>query len=151
MAQVANPRKQFNWSISSPGVNAFLCQKVTIPDFEIDVVEHGDYNFDVKTGGRHKYGSLMIEKIATAVTSDTYIWTWMQEIQDVFIGGGVLPTLYKRTMQIDQFDLSGILVLNSWVCYGCWPSKINGVEFNRLGSENTLESIEIQVDQVEHL
>ena len=151
MANVANPRKQFNFDISSPGVNSFLCQKVTIPDFEIDVVAHGDTNYDVKTGGRHKYGALMIEKIASATVSDIYIWVWMQEIQDVILGGGILPFLYKRTIEVTQFSTDGILVLNSWVMKGCWPSKINGLEYNRLGSENTLESIEIQVDTVEHL
>ena len=150
MAQIPNPRKQFNFTIQTPGLNPFLAQKVTIPDFEIDVVEHGDTNFDVKTGGRHKFGMVAIDKISTALGPDNWIWEWQQEIQDVFIGGGLLPSIYKRTIEIFQFSNDGISTINRWVCFGCWPHKINGVELNRLGSENTTESIELCTDQIQH-
>ena len=151
MANIANPRKQFNFSVSTPGLNPFLAQKVTIPGFEIDITPHGDTNFDVKTGGRHKFENIMIDKISSATAPDNYIWDWMQEIQDVFVGGGLLPSIYKRTVEIQQFSTDGITVLNRWRCFGCWPCKINGVEFDRLGSDNTMESFELCVDQVKHL
>lgn len=150
MANIANPRKQFNFSISTPGLNPFLAQKVTLPDFEIDVVEHGDTNYDVKTGGRAKFGQLMIEKIATATGPDNWVWEWMQEIQDVFVGGGFLPSIYKRTIEIFQYSTDGVAVINRWRLLGCWPNKINGVELDRLGSDNTMESLEFCVDQPSH-
>jgi hypothetical protein len=87
MAMIENPRKEFNFSIFTPGLNPFLAQKVTLPDWEIDEVAHGDTNYDVKTGGRAKFGSLTIEKISVATAPDNWIWLWMRQIQDVFLGG----------------------------------------------------------------
>lgn len=151
MANIANPRKQFNFSISTPGLNPFLAQKVTIPGFEIDVVEHGDTNYLVKTGGIHKFENILIEKISSATAPDNWVWNWIQEVQDVFVGGGLLPSIYKRTIEIIQFSNDGITILNRWKCYGCWPPKIAGVELDRMASDNTKESIELCTDRVKHL
>ncbi len=148
MANIANPRKQFQFSIFAPGLNPFLAQKVTIPEVSIDVVEHGDTNFDVKTGGRKKFGKITIEKISTALGPDNWLESWMNEVQNVFLGGGLLPVVYKRTLTIDQYSNDGITIINSWICYGAWPSKRNGIELDRKGSDNTMESIELEVDQV---
>lgn len=151
MANIANPRKQFNFTIQTPGLNAFLAQKVTVPEHEIEIVLHGDTNYDIKTGGRHKYGLILIDKISSATIADNYIWNWMQEVQDPFLGGGFLPSLYWRTVEITQFSTDGVIVLNRWRCYECWPSKVNGIELNRLGSDNTMESVELCTNQVKHL
>lgn len=148
MANIANPRKQFQFSISAPGLNPFLAQKVVVPEESIDVVEHGDTNYDVKTGGRRKIGKLLIDKISTAIGPDNWVEDWMSEVQNTFLGGGMLPSIYKRTLTIDQYSNDGVTIINTWVCYGCWPSKRNGVDLDRKGSDNTMESIEIEVDQV---
>ena len=52
-AKVKNPRKVFLFSVSFPKhpINPYLCQKVTLPDIEIDQVTHGDFNRDVITAG----------------------------------------------------------------------------------------------------
>lgn len=148
MANIANPRKQFNFSIFAAGLNPFLAQKVTLPELSIDVVEHGDTNFDVKTGGRKKIGAIMIEKISTATGADNWVELWMSQVQDEFLGGGFLPIVYKRTLQVDEFSTDGVTIINQHRCFGCWPSKRNGIELNRRGSDNTLTSIELQTDQV---
>lgn len=148
MANIANPRKQFQFSISVPGLNPFLAQKVTIPEQSIDVTEHGDTNYDVKTGGRVKYGKILIDKISTALGPDNWVEDWMATVQNVFLGGGLLPSLYKQTVTIDQYSNDGVTIINSWTLYGAWPSKRNGVDLDRKGSDNTLESIELELDQV---
>ena len=58
MAQVSNPRKEFNFTIQiAPApINPFLAQKVEIPEITIDQTEHGDTNHDIKTAGRIKFG-----------------------------------------------------------------------------------------------
>jgi phage tail-like protein len=147
---IPNPRKNFNFSIQVPGLNPFLAQQVDIPDFDIDVVEHGDANFLVKTGGMQKYGTCKVSKISTATAPDNWVWDWMFQVQDVFAGGGDLPSNYKRSVVIEQFSNDGVTVINTWVLYGCWPSKINGVNFRRKESDNTMEEIEFCVDQVDH-
>ena len=151
MANIVNPRKQFQFSISAPGLNPFLAQKVVIPEVSLDVVEHGDTNFDVKTAGRKKLGKIMIDKIATAISPDNWIDNWINECQNEFLGGGLLPAIYKRTITIDQYSNDGISIINSWICFGTWPSKRNGIELDRKGSDNTLESIELEVDQIQKL
>src|SRR3972149_8560232 len=106
MAQISNPRKQFQFTINiTPGtIDPFLAQKVTIPDFEIEIAEHGDVNYLVKTGGIHKFGNVTIEKITSATNTVTdNIWEWTKMVQDVLVGGGLLPIMYKRFIQVDQF------------------------------------------------
>lgn len=146
MAQIENPRKQFNFSISIPGLNPFLAQKVTLPDVEVEQVSHGDTNYDVKTGGRLKVGNLSIEKISSATQPDSWFFQWMKAVQNAQLGGGALPIAYKRTIEIVQYSTDGVTVLNRYVYTGVWPAKKNGIELNRMGSENTLESVEFSVD-----
>lgn len=146
MPQINNPRKVFNFSIFAPGLNPFLAQKVTTPDIEIDSVEHGDANYDVKTGGRLKVGSLNVEKISSATTSDSWIFDWMNTIQNAMLGGGALPIIYKRQITVEEYSTDGVTVLNTHDYDGCWPKKRNGVELSRTQSENTLQSIEFSVD-----
>lgn len=147
MAQVANPRKGFNFTISAPGLNPFLAQVVETPDWDIDVVEHGDTNHLIKTGGLAKVGLLKIDKISIATGSDNWIWNWYFQVQDVFTGGGDLPSNYKRTITVEQLAPDGVTVINTWVYYGSWPSKINNSKHSRTESQNNIESIELCVDE----
>lgn len=151
MAQIENPRKQFQFSIAIAPftMNPWLAQKVTIPDASVDIVEHGDTNHDIKTGGRVKYTTINIDKLMTTDGSDNYMWDWMASVQDVIIGGGLPPQAYKRVITVTELAEDGQSVINTWILTGCWPSKINGLEFDRQGSDNTIESIEICVDKIE--
>jgi hypothetical protein len=147
MAQIQNPKKQFNFGILIPGMNEFLAQKVTLPDFEIEEVLHGDFNFDVKTGGRAKFGRLIMEKLSRADQNDSLIWNYLRSIQNVYTGGGMLPSMYKSTLEVYHYAPDGITVLDIYRYEGAWPCKLNGIELNRSQSENTIESIEWCVDQ----
>lgn len=151
MAKITNPRKKFNFTILIAGVtfNSFLAQKVTLPEREVEVVEHGDTNYDVKTGGRVKFGMLTIEKIMTTSGPDNYFEDWMASIQDPIIGGGLTPTNYKRTVTVSELAEDGVSVINQWVFTGAWPSKRNAIELDRTQSDNTIEQIELCVDIAE--
>lgn len=153
MAQIANPRKNFNFSIQIAPlpIDPFLAQKVTIPEVSLDEVTHGDRNFDVKTAGRVKYGNIMMEKISTTSGADNYMWDWLKSCQDDIIGGGLVPPAYKRVMTITELAEDGTSILNTYICTGVWPNKINGIELNRQDSANTIESIEFSVDNIEKL
>ena len=76
MAHIANPKKNFNFTIRIAGLNEWLAQKVTVPDHEVEQVSHGGTNHDVKTAGRLKFGNIMLEKLSPANGSDSFIWTW---------------------------------------------------------------------------
>ena len=153
MAQIKNPRKVFNFSfqIMPLPIDPFLAQKVTIPEVSADVVEHGDTNHDIKTAGRVKYGNIMIEKLMTTSGADNYMYDWLASCQDAVIGGGLVPPFYKRVMTIFELAEDGTSILNTWICTGVWPNKINAIDLNRQESNNTIESIELCVDVIEKL
>ncbi len=148
---VSNPRKGFNFSIeivTAFGSLNWLAQKVTPPDKDIDVVEHGDSNHSIKTGGRVNFNALTIEKLMTTSGPATYFWDWAKAVADSISGGGTIPSAYKAPILIKELAEDHASVLNTWTYVGCWPSKINGIPLDRLSSENSLEVIELQVDEV---
>jgi hypothetical protein len=147
MARVANPRKQFQFNIIIPGLNPFLCQEVKTPDADFDSVEHGDAGFLVKTAGMKKIGKMTIGKICQADATDRYFKDWQADIMTTDFGGGQLPSEYKKPVMVEELSSDGITVINRDVYRGCWPQKINGKDFNRKGSDNTVENIEFEVDQ----
>lgn len=145
--KVSNPRKQFQFNIIIPGINPFLCQEVKLPDVEFDVVTHGDTNFDVKTAGKKKIGTLTVNKLFDGVIPDPALKIWMTQIQNSLTGGGLIPAAYKKTIIVEQYSPDGIVVIERYIFQGCWPSKRNGIDFSRKASENTMESIEFQIDE----
>jgi phage tail-like protein len=146
MAKVANPHKQFQFSIFLYGMNPFLAQKVTTPDRELDKIEHGEGNHVIKTAGMVRIGELTVEKISSASLADNLIWGWIALIQNEYSGGGVIPDVYKKAIQVQRLATDGVTVLNTWSYTGAWPSKINGTELDRTSSDNTIQSIEFCVD-----
>ena len=147
MAEVSNPHKKFQFSIFLFGMNPFLAQKVKTADRDIEQVEHGEGNHLVKTAGMIKLGNLTVDKILNASLPDKIIWTWIHSVQDEFTGGGLLPDIYKKAIQIQRLATNGQTVIGTWNYLGAWPCKINGVELDRVSSDNTIESIEFSVDK----
>lgn len=147
MAKVNNPRKKFLFSISFPShpINPFLCQKVTLPELSIEQVAHGDVNRDVKTAGRVTLSNLIVEKLMTTDGSDTWFWDWLLACQDHLIGGGLVPSQYWVTMVVNELAEDGKTILNTHILSEVWPCKIDGLEFDRTASENTLERCEFSV------
>lgn len=153
MANINNPRKDFNFSIQIVPlpINPWLVQEVIIPESAHDEVSHGDVNYDVKTAGRTKYSTVKMKKISTTDGADNYIWDWHQSCNDTTIGGGLPPSLYKRTMTVTELAEDGTGILNTWLLTGVWPQKINEMTLNRKGEDNTIESVDFCVDRIEKL
>jgi len=153
MAKFGNPRKKFNFSIQivPEAINPFLFQKVTLPDSEIEADEHGDTNHSIKTAGRVSYSNLVCEKLMPSNRSDTYMWAWFDSCQSSTIGGGLTPDEYKKTIEVVEYAEDGVTELNRWLIIGVFPVKINGLEFNRAESGNTIETIEFSVDKLTKL
>ena len=149
MAQIQNPKKQFQFEVQIAGLNSFLCQEVTLPEIEIESVSHGDWNHDVKTGGRISFGNLSIKKISPADSPDSYVWDFLRIIQDAYTPGGALPSNYKIEIIITHYAPDGISPTDRYNLNGCWLTKLNGVELNRTSSENTMEEIEFSVDRMD--
>lgn len=151
MANIQNPRKEFNFSIQIVGepINPFLVQDVTVSDSSISQVKHGDTNYDVKTAGRVEVGETELEKLMTTSGADNYMWAWHVSCQDAILGGGLTPNMYKRSVIVNELAEDGTSVINSWILSGVWPSKINGQKFTRKGTDNSIEKVTLSVDRMD--
>jgi len=156
MAQISNPHKVFQFSIELPGLNPFLAQEVTLPDDGVAVVEHGDTNFKVKTAGLREIGTLKVKKIQPGDKNSKdsplflYFRDWVNSIQNTNFGGGAVPDAYKVTARVVEYATDGQTPLAYHKYLGVWPSKINGRTLNRLASENSIDEIEFQLDEVDY-
>lgn len=153
MANIKNPRKEFNFSIQVVGapINPFLVQEVTIGDISITQAKHGDTNHDIKTAGRVEIGETELSKLMVTSGADNYMFDWAYSCQDVIIGGGLIPQQYKRNLLISELAEDGTSIINTWILTGCWPTKINGQKLSRMSSENSLERVSLSVDKVEKI
>ncbi len=151
MAKVKNPRKNFLFSIQFPKhpINTYLCQKVTLPDIEIEQVTHGDVNRDVKTAGRVSISNLVLEKLITTAGSDTWLHDWLMSCQDILLGGGLPPSYYWETVVVSELAEDGTTVLNQHIMTEVWPCKITGLDLDRTSSENTVEKAEFSVGTID--
>ena len=93
----------------------------------------------------------MLEKLLSTEGADNYFWDWSSSVNDAVIGGGLVPSEYKRVLTISEIAEDGTSILNTWICTGCFPHKINGQELDRTIGENSLETLELCVDIVEKL
>lgn len=146
-AKVKNPRKKFLWQVTfvKHPINSYLFQNCSLPEKNIEVVEHGDLNRSVKTGGRVSNGNLTLSKLETTSGSDTWLFDWLSSIQDEVLGGGLSPSEYWETIKLDELAEDGQSVINTWILDEVWPCKLNGQELDRMSSDNTLETIEFAV------
>ena len=87
----------------------------------------------------------------TTSGADNYFFDWAYSVQDVMIGGGSPPDTYKRTILVKELAEDGTSVINTWVCEGAWPTKINGQKLDRKSSDNSMEKLELSVDRCEKL
>ena len=152
-AKVKNPRKQFLWSIKfiERPINAYLFQKVEVPEVTVEQVSHGDINRDVKTGGRVSVGNMTAEKLETTSGSDTWLWDWLSSVQDQILGGGLTPNEYWEKVLVEELAEDGVSVINQWILTEVWPTKLNGQTLDRMSSDNTIESIEFSVGTCEKI
>lgn len=151
MAQIANTRKVFNFRVEIAGMDQWEIQKVTLPEVEIEAVEHGDTNHKVKTAGMVTVGDLVFEKLRPLPSSDNWAWNWLNQAQDMALGGGQLPINFKQTIVLKEMDNTGNSTLNRWVCEGCWVKKISQSDFDRAASDNIIETITLSVDRVRRI
>lgn len=148
MAQIQNPKKQFQFQVIAAGLNPYTVQTCNLPDWEIEVVEHGDLGKRIKTAGISTYGNLTLEKLRPIDFADNWIWQWIQTIRNPRTGGGLLSSQYKRDIDVVQLSYDNQTVTDRWEISGAWPTQINGMELSRTASENSIESIELSVDDV---
>lgn len=150
MAQIEDPKKAFQFGYLAPGLNPYAVQQADIPDFDVEITEHGDLNYDVKTGGKMKFGDITLNNLrpVSAGIGSNWVWDWIQSIVNVADGSIGNPIAYKQSHDIVQYDYDNITVTDRWRCFGVFPKKINGQKLDRTKSENSMENITLSVDRV---
>lgn len=148
--KIQNPRKQFNFSFSIIGLplSPYLVQDLELPEIEITGDVHGDTNYDVKTAGRIQIDTCRMEKISPADGSDAYVYNWCETCQSQMLGGGAVPSQYKKDILVKEFAEDGQTVINTWRLLGCFPNKYKPTSFSRTESGNSIEKMELHVDRV---
>lgn len=147
MTMIPNPRKVFNFRIEIAGFDQFEAQNVEIPEIELEITEHGDTNHSIKTAGRVKIGDITMEKLRPLPVPDSMFWSWLNAAQDILLGGGQLPSFYKKIVVIKEMDSTGLVAVNSWMCIGTFPKKISSNKLDRMSSDNLLETVVFSVDK----
>jgi len=150
---ILNPRKKFNFRVTilaKPDIAAFSVQQITLGESAIEVVEHGFGNTVIKTAGMIKPGNITMDQIMSAdspaMSSAMWAWHWLVQNPSTQIGGD--PFEYKRTIKVEELGngLGAPTALNIWYAIGAWPATMNGREFDRMSSDNLVQSIEFSVD-----
>lgn len=147
--QVPNARKVFNYEVEINGLNQFEVQKLTLPDINIEQVEHGDANHKIKTPGMVTVGNCTLEKIKRLPGADNWAWNWLRDAQNMNTGTGTLASGHKMTLIVRERTPTG-LSANYWLLEGCWVCRISQSDFSRTDSENIIQTVEISVDRVSY-
>lgn len=151
MANINNPRKNFNFSIYVEGLNPWLAQEVTIGEVTIEKVIHGDANYEVKTGGMRKVGDVNIKKLIPSDATDMWLTNWMDQVQSAETGGGKLPSEYKRDLFVEMYGPDNFTVIGRWQIVGAWPARRGEYGLNRLSSDNVLDDIDLSCDDIRQI
>jgi len=148
MATDVNPRKKYQFACSFDGLNDRYCQKIKLPDVSFDSDEHGDGPIVIPTHGLKKYSTLTLEKLENVLGPDDWIWSWVYLMQDEGLGGGLPPIAIQKTIRITQRDYSMVNSLAVYEFQGCWPEKVNGIELDKVSSDNIMQTIEFKITRM---
>jgi phage tail-like protein len=148
IAAVQNPLKKFAYKVIVAGLETALVQKVKMPDQEVDVVKHGNYNMDVATAGKLKYGDLTLDKLVSADgITDLWAWSWLMTVQNPIGLGGVAP-VYKQTVIVQLIGPDGVSIKRQWMVEGAFVKKVEGEDLDAMSSENIIEKVVLSCDYV---
>lgn len=151
MTKVRNTRKTFNFIIEIDGINQFEVQKFTPPEVELEVVKHAGANKDYKTAGRVVIGEATLEKVVPAPNSDKFAWQWLLDAQNPRTGTGGLKEDYARIIVIKEMHPNGQTALNRWILEDAWCSKLSQSDYDRAVSENIIQTLTLQTDELDRI
>jgi hypothetical protein len=146
MARVPNPRKGHNFFLVMGGVDQYLIQEISFPELSVDVVEHGDINFIVKTPGIMKIGAMELKKLSPTEATDNWAVNWLFAAQTPGIGG-LIPSALTKDIIIEERDASNQVPVSKILWEGAWVSNVVRGGSTRVTSENRIESVTLQVER----
>ena len=134
MADMKHPYRNFRFRLEIDGLEAGGFAEVSGFDTSVDVIEYregDDVTTPRKLPGLTKYGNITLKW----GTSDSMVlYEWLQGIAD--------GTIERKTVTITAIDEAGDDAA-SWQMINAWPMKYTAPDFNALGSEVAMETLEI--------
>jgi phage tail-like protein len=147
MGLVASPRKAFQFVVEIDGVNQFEIQKFTPAKVTIAKTEHGETNHKIKTAGMVEVGDVTMEKLRPLPTTDLWAWNLLRAAQDMETGGGGLEPAYKKVLIVKEMSADRTTTVNRWVYTGAWVFDVSQSDFDRMSSDNIIETVIWSVDK----
>lgn len=143
----ATPVKSFQYAIEINGIDQFEFQKMSEPDLEVQTSEHGAGTHTIKTGGMLKVGNAKLEKLKLATFGTQWALNWINAVVNTQTGNIGLATDYKQNLVVKHLTGNGgVQSREMWI--GCFVVKLGHSERDRLSSDNTMEIVELSVDEV---
>lgn len=140
--------KRFKFLIEINGITHAGFQKCSELATEIAVVEYyeGGSLIPNKSPGRVTVPNITLER--GAVSSDTDLLNWFQEVVSVAANAGVVDYEYKRDLDIVVLDRDNA-VLKRWRVTGAWPRRFVAGEWDNDSDDTQIEMVELAIDYFE--
>lgn len=134
----ADPQQQYRFTIAIEGVVALGFTKATGLESEFEVVEYreGGYQATRKLPGIEKTGVATFERGAY---TDKALFDWFKLV--------ATSDDFRKTITITEQDRLGN-TRRVWNLYEAWVSKIVIPDFDANSSDVSIESLEIQYEQI---
>lgn len=133
-----NPTKQFQFSLEIDGLEQLLVQEMTLPDYTVDEVEHGEGNVIFRTPGMARFGDITLSKLMKGANPDSFVDDLIRQVQDWQTGGGQPPQVYLKTLVVRVKDNTGATI-KSYEFTDCWIKQKTGISLSRTTSDNIME------------
>jgi phage tail-like protein len=135
-----NPTKQFQYAVEVDGLEQLLAQELSLPDYTVDEVEHGEGNTIYRTPGMARFGDLTLSKLMKGANPDSFVDNLIRQVQDWQTGGGQSPQIYLKTMIVRVKDNAG-QTIKSYEFTDCWVKQKTGITLSRTTSDNIMEEM----------
>lgn len=140
MADSRHPLRNFRFRLEIDGLEVAGFSEVSGFDASIDVVEYreGDHvTTPRKLPGLTKYGNITLK---WGISDSMVLYEWLKGISD--------GQIERKTVTLTAIDEAGDDAA-SWRLIEAWPVKYNAPDFNGLGSEVAIETLEIAHEGLE--
>lgn len=129
------PYRNFRFRLEIEGLEVAGFSEVTGFDATVDVVEYREGDYPVATPrklpGLTKYGNVTLK---WGVSDSMELYEWLNGITE--------GTIERKTVTITVLDEEGNGAA-SWQLINAWPVKYTAPDFNGLGAEVAMETLEL--------
>lgn len=137
-----DPFPRYNFLVEIEGIRRAGFMSVSGLEEETEVREYregGDQTTVRKLAGLNSYSALVLQQ---GSTFDDELWQWRRKIKLSGAQGN------RKPISLIQQNEKGEEV-KRWQIFDAWPSKYTAPEFDAASSENAVETIELQYEDLD--